>query len=714
MKRVHEFIQNHDCENGAACLAMICDYFGNRISVDDACALCDVTVNGCSAAAICYGAGEKGLNAVLQDLSIDRINEAEHPCIAVCMDEKYVVLEGVREGKVFLCDAIEGHKKVSVDDFQEKYTGKAITFTKAEEVKQAGNKLRQNPIFRMMRLITENLTGRIVVYSGIMLLSTVLCIIKPEIINDITNALFVNDINTQYTALIFYVVVCFLDIIVQYVPILFNRIIREKITIKNSMGFVLSALKLSSNFYDRNGAGDIVLRKTENFDLTRQLTTDLLSFIIEALTVVLCTFYIFSKSAFISIWILLLYIIAYAFLYTKSRARDAAYKKMCYYLTQTSRFFFTSMSMLETIKSAGTEYIFFRKHVDRLAYATESESVYFEKNSYEKILPNILISLVQVVILIGGIYEITQGNNLTLGGVLACFSAYNLMKIPFQDIINTSAEIHITSNSADRVMAIRNNEKSIYEDADSKMLKTEGTLEGEIEVQNLSFAYSRFAEPVLRNISFTVHKGEHVAIVGRSGCGKTTMKNLLTGRYQPGEGRILFDGIPTEQISREVKADSIGAVDQTPMVFDDSIVNNIRMWDDTIEDYEAILAVNDAEIYNVIMERENGLESRILAHGSNFSGGECQRIEIARALAREPQILILDEATSALDAKTEKQVVDNINARGITTITIAHRLSTIRNCDRIFVIDDGELIAEGKHDELMDSCELYNKLVITE
>ena len=170
---------------------MICDYFGNRISVDDACALCDVTVNGCSAAAICYGAGEKGLNAVLQDLPIDRISEEEHPCIAVCMDEKYVVLEAVREGKVFLCDAIEGHKKVSVDYFQEKYTGKAITFTKAEEVKQAGNKLRQNPIFRMMRLITENLTGRIIVYSGIMLLSTVLCIIKPEIINDITNALFI-------------------------------------------------------------------------------------------------------------------------------------------------------------------------------------------------------------------------------------------------------------------------------------------------------------------------------------------------------------------------------------------------------------------------------------------------------------------------------------------------------------------------------------------
>jgi ABC-type multidrug transport system fused ATPase/permease subunit len=241
-----------------------------------------------------------------------------------------------------------------------------------------------------------------------------------------------------------------------------------------------------------------------------------------------------------------------------------------------------------------------------------------------------------------------------------------------------------------------------------------GLLEGNIEIKNITFGYNKLDKPVISDFSLKAEKGQTIAIVGGSGSGKSTLSKLISGLYGVWSGEILYDGKRIDEIDHEVFVASVAVVDQDIVLFNDTIENNIKMWDKTITDEEMVRAAKDALIYDLIMSKEYKFREKLLEGGKNISGGERQRIEIARALAGEPSIIILDEATSALDAKTEHEVVKAIKARGITCIVIAHRLSTIRDADNIIVLNKGQITEQGRHEELMQNHGYYYDLIRNE
>lgn len=367
------------------------------------------------------------------------------------------------------------------------------------------------------------------------------------------------------------------------------------------------------------------------------------------------------------------------------------------------------IEMIETIKASGAENGFFEKWAGYQANVNNGSVKFNKINQYLGIIPSVVSTLNGMIILSIGIWFTMEGS-FTIGMIMAFQGLLSSFTAPVASLIGAGQTIQEMRTSMERIEDVM-----LYKDDPCYDIHTTDTnfskLKGEIEVKNLTFGYSPLGEPIIKDFSLHIKPGQRIAIVGGSGCGKSTISKLISGLYQPWSGEILYDGKHLNEIDRDVFTGSLAVVDQDVILFEDTISNNIKMWNNTIEDFEMILAVKDAQMHEEIMEREGGYNYKIKEDGKDFSGGQRQRLEIARVLALDPSVIILDEATSALDAKTEFDVVKAIEERGITCIVIAHRLSTIRDCDEIIVLDNGIVKERGKHDELYAKGGIYTELI---
>jgi ABC-type bacteriocin/lantibiotic exporter with double-glycine peptidase domain len=326
------------------------------------------------------------------------------------------------------------------------------------------------------------------------------------------------------------------------------------------------------------------------------------------------------------------------------------------------------------------------------------------------LLPVLATGLVNMAILVLGAYLILQGE-LTVGMLLAFQGFMGSFLEPVNAIVNASQTIVSMRSQMERVEDVM---KYPEDHRDNKGEVVRGKLTGLLELKNVTFGYSPLMPPLIPDFNLRIEPGHRVAFVGSSGCGKSTLAKLISGLYKPWSGEITIDGRPIESISSEELTNSVAVIDQNVVLFDDTVAQNIRMWDSVIEDFTMVMACNDAQIRADIMTRPEGFNTKIIKGGQNFSGGQRQRMEIATALAKEPALLIMDEATSALDPKTEDEVMNRIRQIGPTQIIIAHRLSTIRDCDEIIVMDQGRILQRGRHEELIEQEGMYRDLMKSE
>ena len=371
----------------------------------------------------------------------------------------------------------------------------------------------------------------------------------------------------------------------------------------------------------------------------------------------------------------------------------------------------SGVEMIETIKASGAENGFSEKWANCQAMVNASQVEYIELNAKLEFIPDFIATLSNYIVLTIGVFLAINGQ-FTLGMIMTFQSFLIAFSDPATQLISAGQDIQEMRTNMERIEDVMDYPTDdCYTQEEKNKAESYTKLKGKVELKNVNFGYEPLGEPLIKDFSMKVEPGHTVAFVGSSGCGKSTLSKLISGLNKPWSGEVLFDDTNIKDIDRSVLTGSLAVVDQDIILFDDTISANIKMWDETIEDFEMILAARDAQIHDDIMERPEGYQGRITEGGKDLSGGQRQRLEIARVLAQDPSIIIMDEATSALDAKTEQDLVKAVKERGITCIIIAHRLSTIRDCDEIIVLDKGNVVERGTHNSLYEMNGFYTKLI---
>ena len=511
--------------------------------------------------------------------------------------------------------------------------------------------------------------------------------------------------------IVLYILLFVLELVVWIVFSIIRRKSQARINITTSSDYLWTVLRLPMARLTRFSPGELVARYTTIPKTSRQIDYVLPVISMVILPIISCyIIMLFSwKLGLVEIFSILL--LVYVMRSTASKQKKIA---MNLEVTEArlQNVTMTGMSNLETIKALGGEQHFFAQWEKTYAQAMNARVTTTTNNIYLSALPEFALHITNSVILCLGTWLILQGE-MTPGMMLASQGLINESIYPIIRTISSIQTALRISSSIQRIKEVNDCKEECTElhlPADDELPEV-AKLAGEIELRDVTFGYDRNQPPIISHFSLKIKAGERIALVGPSGCGKSTVLSLVSGLYEPWEGEVLFDGKPRKDIDRMTFVNSVSVVNQDVTLFEGTIADNVKMWDESIEDFTMVLASNNAQIHQEIMERPGAYQGIVKERGKNFSGGQRQRIEIATALAKEPTILLMDEGTSALDPATEAKVMQHLYHEGMTMIMIAHRLETIAKCDQIYVVEHGSITQHGTHDELSQMDGLYSNLL---
>lgn len=711
--KVPVVMQMEALECGAASLTMILAYYGKWIPLEQVRADCGVSRDGSNAKNILKAARSYGLAAKGYRYEPEGLREnGKFPCIIHWNFNHFVVLDGFKGSKAYLNDPAKGSYSVPMEIFDKSFTGICLMFEPAESFEPGGTP-KSILTFAKKRLKEAKTAMMFVALTT--LITALFGIITPAFSRIFMDRLLTGENPEWFLPFIFALGgISVIQLIVEWIKAVYSLKINGQLSAVGSTAYMWKVLRMPMEFFSQRMAGDIQQRQRMNASVAQSLAE---TFAPLALNTVMLVFYFVVMLRY-SLILTLVGVASIVINFVVSRI--ISNKRMNITRVQLrdagklAGATVTGIEMVETIKASGAENGFFEKWAGYQA-SVNTQQVRFERlNQYLGMIPELVASLANIAVLILGVYFTINGK-FTVGMIMAFQGFLGSFTAPAQTLISAGQTLQEMRTQMERVEDVMEYPTDVNCSRDGILEAAEySKLSGSVELKNVTFGYSRLAKPLIRDFNLTLKTGSRVAFVGTSGCGKSTLSKLISGLYQPWEGEILFDGKPIEKIDRSVFTGSLAVVDQDIILFEDTIANNIKMWDGSIEDFEIIMAARDAQLHEDIMQRDGGYSYKITEGGKDFSGGQRQRMEIARVLAQDPTIIILDEATSALDAKTEFEVVKSIKDRGITCIVVAHRLSTIRDCDEIIVLDNGEVVERGTHDELYARGGIYTQLVTNE
>ena len=707
--KVPTILQMEATECGAASLSMILAHYKLWLPLEKLRQECGVNRDGSKASCVIRAARNHGCTANGYRWNADRVREVkEFPLIIHWEFNHFVVLEGIKGDTVYLNDPAMGRRTVKWDEFRTSYTGVALRVVPNENFKPEGRR------YNIFKAVAEKLAQDKWAVLFVLLLN--LGMIIPGLASPVFSQIFLDDILTRKhpdwmfnfcLAMTVSFIVCG---VMNWLQAVILTRWQRKLTLADSSSFFWHLLRLPMQFFNQRYAAEVASRVNFNESIAGVLSgpaaTAILNLLVAIFYLLLLLQYNVTLTiigvAFSSVDMIIFFALRRHLTDLNMRIQQDAGK--CYGVTMNG------LSMIETIKANGNESDFFSKWAGYRAkvLSASQDAALWQMTS--TIIPTLLGGINGALIMTLGGFSIMDGA-MTAGMFMAFQNLMGSFQAPVNALLGLGSTLQSTEMQMQRLDDVRRYEIDDLNCRDEEISGNIERLSGELELRNVSFGYSPLEKPLLNNFSLHIRPGHWVAVVGASGSGKSTVAKIVTGIYEEWSGQVLVDGKIRRELPRAAIVNSAAAVDQDIFQITGTITENLTLFDSSVEKADVIQAAKDACIHDDILQLDKGYDAQVSEGGLNFSGGQRQRLEIARALAVNPSLLILDEATSALDPVTEQTVLENIRRRGCSCLIVAHRLSTIRDADEIIVLDHGNVVERGTHREMIQHDGAYRRLI---
>ena len=704
-------IQMQNGENGAAALCMMLGYFNRFVAIEELRKICVSSRNGSSPSEIAQAAAHYGLDASIEKITIEELKKKQFPLIIQWKRRYYTLIKSIKGDLVTVVDPARGEYRLELKKLEQIFTGTAISFRKNSSFKPGGQRESLlSLIGNRIRPLVKSMIVLAVFTVGCVLLNLAMIQFQKDVLDGPIGSADPAQVDDGRRILGLYLLLMVLYVVASIIKIAIQSRTSRNVSAASGSSLFKKIFHQPLKFFETFSGWEVISRIENNINLDNSILGALVPRVIDA---VMCVIYIVTLFQYNGIIASVCFIVVAAgiaaSLFIQERSAIAA-RSMTTFSNGVNSSILNGMNMIDTIQSTGAERAFYNMWHSSQEKYNKSRISLIRFSAFSTLNTNLFGNVLQAAQLFMGAYFVVHGS-FTIGSMALFQGILGSMITSINNWISTIDMFQTMRTNIERVNDINRRETIDpipLPDAEKEQAEK---LTGRLSAKDICYRYNAGDNLALDHVSIEVNPGEMVAIVGATGCGKSTLLKILADLYDAESGEVFYDGKRRSEIPDVIFHSSVSTVDQETVMFEDSIYNNIKMWDSTIENIEIVLAARDAQIHDRIAKERKGYSSLVKENGRNFSGGELQRLELARALAHEPTLLFLDEFTSALDALTEDKAMKALKEKGTTCVIVAHRLSTIVDCDRIYVMDRGRIVQTGTHAELYAEEGLYRTLI---